>query len=872
MNKNVYLMMLLSLLSGPALAQQNDTSADENQQKNNAEAEEENQNDSSSENGEDTILVRSTPTSQSMGTQILNAEQIKKMPTGNGSVSELLKNNPAVQFSNTANSSNTPGELAPENVSFHGEKFYNNNFMIDGLSNNSNIHPGANGGELQKDPDGYRPTDLPAGGTQSFWINSELIESLEVFDSNVSAKYGNFTGGVVDAKLVDPKLDKASGKISYRTTSDSWTKYHVDDGISEEFYSGTNLYYQPKFKKQFYSATFNQPLSDKAGFIFAYNRQQSDIPYYHQYLQQWDDQERISETYLLKGTYLTDNGDIVRMTGMYSPHESKFYKKDVKNGSFTNTGGGYRFNMEWEHNASWGKMTSLAGYQFEENKIEHESNEYISWVHRNNTLNFTSQALDWRSSPANAQIGGYGTYATEKTTTTLKQNYELNPLALYGINHQIDFGWDVNFYSAQYRRFSDVYSANVPNSANAAAASRYINSGVVCQTGDTTCIDGEQFAGNRTLYPARTVKGNYTDYSVYVQNSMSYGRLEVTPGVRAAYDDYLQNLNFSPRLAASYDVFGDRSTRLFGGANRYYGQSILAYKLRSGITSFVSQTRTKSTDPWSLNSLRVSGTDYNISDLKTPYSDEINLGLSQRVMNTIWTAKWVNRQGKDQFGRESITGNDGKRYIVMNNSGKTEGNSFSLQVEPISPHRFSFAEVNWSFGASLAKNKVNSQLDYDDSNQDESRVIFDGKLINRGEMDAMNFNTPWRAFFNVDTYFPAIRLNWGQRIGYTAGYKGYATLPLYTVCPGGSSACDADPGFTGSAQEYVSTTYDDFISYDWRLSYSQPVYKNQTLDITLDVLNVLDNVVETQQTTNISKQIVTYKPGRQFWLGVAYTW
>ena len=36
-------MMLLSLLSGPALAQQNDTSADENQQKNKTETEEEQQ-------------------------------------------------------------------------------------------------------------------------------------------------------------------------------------------------------------------------------------------------------------------------------------------------------------------------------------------------------------------------------------------------------------------------------------------------------------------------------------------------------------------------------------------------------------------------------------------------------------------------------------------------------------------------------------------------------------------------------------------------------------------------------------------------------------------------------------------------------------
>nr|WP_254592949.1 TonB-dependent receptor [Pectobacterium polaris] len=640
MNKNVYLMMLLSLLSGPALAQQNDTSADENQQKNNAETEEEQQGDSSSENSEDTILVRSTPTSQSMGTQILNAEQIKKMPTGNGSVTELLKNNPAVQFSNTANSSNTPGELAPENVSFHGEKFYNNNFMIDGLSNNSNINPGANKGMLDGDPDGYNPTDLPAGGTQSFWINSELIESLEVFDSNVSAKYGDFTGGVVDAKMMDPKLDKASGKISYRTSRDSWTSYHVDSSISEEFYSGTNLYYQPKFKKNFYSASFNQPLSDKAGFIFAYNRQQSDIPYYQQYLQTWKDQERISETYLLKGTYLTDNGDIVRMTGMYSPHESKYYKKNIKNGAFTNTGGGYRFNMEWDHNATWGKVTSLAGYQFEQNKIEHESNEFITWANNTPSLGFVSPSLDWQSSIRNSAIGGYGSFATEKNTTTFKQDYELNPTFLLGMTHQVDFGWQADFANAQYRRFQDAYTSSVTPRAT------YINTGVVCLPGDSMCIPGEQFAGNRTFFPARSVQTSYSSYAAYLQDSMSYGRLEVTPGVRVSYDDFLENLNFAPRFAASYDVFGDRSTRLFGGANRYYAANILSYKLRQGIGSSIQQSRTSSTAPWTSSPARIMGNNYDVSDLKTPYSDEVTLGLSQRVMNTVWTAKWVNRQGK----------------------------------------------------------------------------------------------------------------------------------------------------------------------------------------------------------------------------------
>ncbi|MEQ9915834.1 TonB-dependent receptor plug domain-containing protein [Pectobacterium aroidearum] len=873
MNKNVYLMMLLSLLSGPALAQQNDNSVDESQQKNNAETEEEQQSDSSSGNSEDTILVRSTPTSQSMGTQIINAEQIGQLPTGNGSVTELLKRNPNVRFSNDTNSSLNPGELAPEKVSFHGEKFYNNNFMIDGLSNNNTINPGANNGSLTANPDGYSPTDLPAGGAQSFWINSELIEKLEVFDSNISAKYGDFTGGVVDAKLKDPKLDKASGKISYRTTSDSWTKYHVDAKLREDFQGATNFYHQPKFKKQFYTATFNQPLSDNAGFIFSYSRQQSDIPNYQGYLGEWHDQKRLSETYFLKSTYLSDNGDTFRVMGMYSPHESLYYKEDVRNGGFTNTGGGYRGNIEWEHNANWGKVTSLVGHQLEQNKIEHESNIYRSWSRFSKSANFISNTIDWSSTGGangqNAYIGGYGKYATEKRTTTLKQGYELNPVSLYGTNHQVDFGWQMDFYSAQYRRFSDVY---------ATGSAVTIDPSVVCEPGDPFCITGEQYFGGFTTgtrprlkdainkYPARTVQGNYTNYALYLQDSVSYGNLEVTPGVRLQYDDYLKNLTVAPRFATSYDVFGDRSTRVFGGANRYYAQNMLAYKLRSGISQYQVLTRTNANSPWVTGDSQTASIDYDISDLKTPYSDELSFGLSQRIMDSVWTIKWVNRQGKDQFGRKTITNDNGKRYYVLDNTAHTEGDTFSLTVDPISPYRFALADVSWSLGASYVKNKSSSQTYYDQSSTDDSMVIIDGKLMRKEEMKAFDFNTPWTVFANVNTYFPSLRLNWNQNLGYTAGYSGYTTKSI--ACPGDNAVCGS---YTGNATEYNETKYKDYFSYDWRFSYSQPVFKDQTVDVTLDVLNVLDKTVETSQT-NATGSAVTFKTGRQFWLGVAYTW
>ena len=67
------------------------------------------------------------------------------------------------------------GEIAPENASFHGEKFYDNNWMIDGMSNNDTTNPGADNGNMVNNPQGTNANELPAGGMQSFWINSDII-------------------------------------------------------------------------------------------------------------------------------------------------------------------------------------------------------------------------------------------------------------------------------------------------------------------------------------------------------------------------------------------------------------------------------------------------------------------------------------------------------------------------------------------------------------------------------------------------------------------------------------------------------------------------------------------------------------------------
>lgn len=386
-------------------------------------------------------IVVTAPLAQEKGTQHIDNEDIRNRPTRNGTISELLTDNVNVQFANSYNNSETAGEIAPANVSIHGERFYNNNWMIDGISNNDITNPGSNGGELGNDPEGYSPWDLPGGGTQSFWVNSDIIESADVYDSNISAKYGEFTGGVIDAKLKDPDPREASGSISYRTTRDDWTKFHVYGETAEEqaeneedFEAAESFYYQPQFTKNIYSLNLNQPVSDKTALLFSYNRTESEIPYHHAYMDKWEDQERLSETYVLKALHQADNGDDFKLTAMYSPHEAKYYKKNIENGAFTNEGGGYRINGEWLHYFDGGEVTSYLGYKNTQNEIDHEGDAYYNWR--------KTDSLDWcsNSSCSFAQAGGYGNFETGNEVITVKQDYEFDTVDWGSTEHEFSLG------------------------------------------------------------------------------------------------------------------------------------------------------------------------------------------------------------------------------------------------------------------------------------------------------------------------------------------------------------------------------------------------------------------------------------------------
>lgn len=151
-----------------------------------------------------TVISAPNPVIKYLSGSSLDKNTLNSAPNGNGDITSALKVLPNVQFDNAQLSSNTPGEIDPANISISGGLFYQNNFQLDGFNMNNDLDPasnasGSSGGASQGLRGGQR--------SQGFNIDTSLLESIVVLDSNIGAAYGGFTGGVVEANVRNPRRD-----------------------------------------------------------------------------------------------------------------------------------------------------------------------------------------------------------------------------------------------------------------------------------------------------------------------------------------------------------------------------------------------------------------------------------------------------------------------------------------------------------------------------------------------------------------------------------------------------------------------------------------------------------------------------------------
>ncbi|WP_159991668.1 TonB-dependent receptor plug domain-containing protein [Pelistega ratti] len=845
----------------------------------------------------ETISVVSNTAPIQAGASVMLAEDIARKPTRTGNITELLKNNPAVQFSGTSNSSTQAGEIAPDLVSFHGEPYYNNSYLIDGLSNNDLLNPGSSNGGYKSAEDFTQPTSMyiAPGSPESFYINSSLFKNITVYDSNAPAKYARFTGGVIDAEIKDPELSRHSGSISYRTTRDSWTKFQLNEQEQIDFenaFAENNL--QPQFTKHIVDLTLNHPLSDKSGLLFSYNRTQSKMPEYHQGLDRWEKERRLAETYLLKGSYQLHDNHTLLGTILYSPHKNIYYNDNVKNGRYVSEGGGWRVNLHSRYHADWGTVKSDLAYQYNLNKIAYDAGaNYYNWVGNqllpkaNTTWCTTKNAKTGKC--LYKREGGIGELSSHLNTWTLKQDYELNTLNLGNTEHLLSFGWSVDFSRAQSERpeavrymqsilhYKNNKNKTIKIAPNYSTLSK--NTAIDC----VDCIPGEQFQNRMIYYPAFRAKANVNNYNLYLSDEIYWNRFKLIPGVNINYDSFLKNLNIAPRFAFNINVLKDDSFNITGGFNRYFAGNLLTYALRANIPCnremhrFVDKT---GKGQWQMGDCTKNSPSWaNAQDLKTPYSNEYNVGFNYSFANQTVVFNWVHRKSQRQF--TPFTTEEGKK--IMSNDGEGLTNTLTLSLQNNQPYQVGGIVLNYRLGARYQHRKTNYHGNYDESlvadvtNSRYPYYLFEGKRYeSASDLPPFNFNQPWEAFLELQTDIPSWYLKWTHSLNYRTGYKSYNRYTVENCAL--SSQPQACGNHTGGVYDYRLKKYKGKATLDWHLQWTLTIHQQQKLEVSLDVLNVLNSRVATASPNSQylggteTQSPTSYELGRQFWLGMAYHW
>ncbi len=364
----------------------------------------------------------------------------------------------------------------------------------------------------------------------------------------------------------------------------------------------------------------------------------------------------------------------------------------------------------------------------------------------------------------------------------------------------------------------------------------------------TSHIDENNKSAYHTIYHKGKGSLGIDNYTLYMADHISWRNVSLMPGVRYDYDNYLSNHNISPRFMTEWDIFADQTSMITAGYNRYYGGNILDMGLRdirNSWTESVSGNKTLT----------------RYQNLKTPYNDELAMGLQQKIgKNVIARANYVYREAHDQISKSSRTDSATKTTITeYNNDGKTKTHSFSLSFELAEPLHIRQVDINPQIVFSYIKSKGNLSLNngYEESNTGDNQVVYNGNLVSYDSVPVADFNNPLKISLNMDFTHQPSGLVWANTLAWQEARKARIIL--------GKTNAQYISEYSDYKQ-YVDEKLDSSLTWDTRLSWTPQFLKQQNLTISADILNVLDSKTAVD-TTNTG--VATYASGRTFWLDVS---
>lgn len=779
----------------------------------------------------DTVTVTGKAEDPLTGSNTLEQSTLEHLPARNGSVNELLTLLPGVQAGEFSRTSDNAGEILPPSLSISGGHFYENNFMVDGVGNNSLLDPAFD------DPTNI---DNVPGHPQELFINPAFIEEVTVYRSNIPARYSGFTGGVAEITTANP-TDTLGGEIHVRHTRDKWTVIHRADERRDEYVEPRDGSVQPHFRKYSGEASLNLPLTDQDGLLLGYSRDQSEIPL--RLIDRTVDQERTLENYFLKYVHRFSPSTEVSLTGNYSPYEADYFLEDTERSDYTIENGGYGITGSLKHRFTRGDVELILGHRESSNSRE-APNDYFVWQAKDSSGRPTSKDWGLDVDSTFSKEGGYGDVDKTQATSSAAIHLTTALPATAAVTHTLATGlsFEESFGTFERDREMTRYTLST------------LNTGVICEPGAVDCIPGEQYMSFKNVYPADGAETAIRFFDVYLQDEMKLGRFSIRPGVHFSTDDLQHNDNWAPRLAVGLDIFGNGQTVLTGGLNRYYSRTLLTHALAAEKANYLIYRRTLASDnrpnPWTL-SPRSSITATRVADLDTPYTDEWVVGIDQQLPGGSVNLTYLERNGENELTTRFLdTDADGYKYSEWSNDGSSQHREATLSWEGSLPDHALLLSVTWQETETSHGNYIDN-IDRDNDGIGDL-VWYHGSIKERDELPRPDFNREWSAVLTYIGHLP-----WGFTFTNVTRYRSGHTM-----------LDDTGEDETLASGEKLPI-YDEVKNpeswiFDWRIDWEKKIWREQSLLVSLEVNNVFDARVKSGEAVDV------YDLGRQFWVGMGY--
>ena len=845
----------------------------------------------------------------------VSKNMIDSTPNGNGDITSVLKMLPNVQFSRQQNRSSTPGEIDPADIQISGGLFYQNNFQLDGFNMNNDLDPANNSGYTEV-------TALP-GRSQGLNIDSSLIDSLNVLDSNVSAAYGGFTGGVVEANT-KRATKKFGANLSYQIsqgnanpTKHSLTQYHIyapTDTNYQNFLNSTNANNQPEFIKHSIRASVESRFVDNAGIVASFSTIQSFIPlnsYATTYLNATLDdkrktQKRQSYNLFLKGHYDALDNLTLEAQYAYMPQYNNYFIVNTKDSGFDFLTGGHQGGLK----VSWGNAVGFFVAQINANYMDssrvNSAPNMMGWrasAEKNWTNNLTSGTVS---------EGSYGNVNTKQLNSTLKITQDFDTLTIGNWSNSFDIGAEYSYVNAYYERMEDMWFFGN-------AFMRPLSAGQTCLAGDIACSNspvyfqgssgGQNWANNVGQYAYRTsfykagkINLDNHAFSAFIEDDMKFelgesGDMNARIGLRLDYDTLMSKATLAPRFSLNYifpwskwDIGKDFATQLTFGANRYYGRNLFAYKLMDSRSALQYTLQRNSYISWDNATITQNKNDTNFKKIRVPYADEFMGGITQKIYSFVISAKYIYRAGRDEIRRmcqapdgsisamncaSNVAGLTSNLRYVYTNEGRSASDIVSLSIS--NEGGLDFGEVKNHI--LFAFDFTNVRRNYDDysvaMSADElnnEMIWYGGQVVRYMDKPATNFAQPYTLRLNTTTTFPIKRTKWLWNNFFSWKSSYYAMASIGTRTQKWTDLKQQYPEITAAFEKYrVPFSF----SWDMRVGFEVDIYKGNTLYMNVDIINVLNNrnliIASATYADNAGATAVpVYEVGRQFWFQVGY--